>query len=73
MKDITVIQVVDFWGVYLDGTLVIEDNSPILVKDIISLLDLGDDAIKLSFIDMEGSDLEEKVLEDDGFPEEYPL
>jgi hypothetical protein len=73
MKDITVIQVVDFWGVYLDGTLVIEDNSPILVKDIISLLDPGDDAIKLSFIDMEGSDLEEKVLEDDGFPEEYPL
>jgi hypothetical protein len=73
MKDITVIQVCDFWGVYLDGQLVIEDNSPILVKDIISLLDEGDETIKLSFIDMEGSDLEEKVLEDDGFPEEYPL
>ena len=73
IRDITVIQVTDYWGVYVDGELAFEDNSPITVRDIVSLLEEGDDAIKLSFVDMDGTDLADQIDEDGEFPKDYPL
>jgi hypothetical protein len=75
MKEIAIIQVCDFWGVYVNGELAFEDNSPITVKDIIAVLDKKDDGIgvKISYVSMEGTDLEEQVENNGGFPEEWPL
>ena len=75
MKDIAVIQTDGYWGVYCDGELAFEDDNSVTVKDIISLLDERDDGIgiKLSFIDMTGTDFDQKIYEDGGFPKAWPL